>query len=703
MGKGRRTAASMLGALAALGGALAIAIAPWIDLEQEFGLPWLFRVRGPVAPPGEVMIVAIDEDSSAELGVPDKPRDWPRTLHAELVRYLAQAGARAIVFDMTFDTASAMPADDAEFAAAARAAGNVVVTQSLRKDLQQLPGAAGEPGATLVIEKPAPPVPVIAQAVAGAAPFLLPKASRVDATWTYWGGATRQPTLPVVAWQVFTAGQAAAPGTAPAAADQRRSARVARLLSSGDSLYLNLYGPPRTLTTVPYHRVLALARGAPQADGLDARLFRGQAVFVGLSARTPAGQDRARDDYGTVYSESSGMNLSGVELAATAFANLLHDRAVTPMDAPWRYAITLAWAVVLAWLCHALAPLRAMAATAVLAALILWLVHARFAAAAMWWPAVIPLGLQAPLAMFAYLWLHYRSVQRERAAIKRAFGRFLPASIVDQLALDMGSMTESNHVAYGSCLATDATDYTSLAERLPPSELGRLMNAYYAQLFVPVEHSGGVVMDVVGDAMVAIWVTGSSDLALRRKACEATLEAAANVERFNRAQAAGTALPTRLALHAGEMLVGNVGASEHYEYRAVGDTVNTASRLQGLNKVLGTTLLASTAAIEGVHGLLIRPLGSFRFVGKTSPLSVVEMLGYLADAQPAQVRLCEGFAAALHCHDEGRWQEAADRFSALLVDTIEDGPTRFYLAHCTKLLAQPPTLPWSPTITLENK
>jgi adenylate cyclase len=208
---------------------------------------------------------------------------------------------------------------------------------------------------------------------------------------------------------------------------------------------------------------------------------------------------------------------------------------------------------------------------------------------------------------------------------------------------------------------------------------------------------------VVGDAMVAIWVTGSSDLALRRKACEATLEVAAKVERFNRAQAAGTALPTRLALHAGDMLVGNIGASRHFEYRAVGDTVNTASRLQGLNKVLGTTLLASTTAIEGVHGLLIRPLGSFRFVGKSSALEVVELLGYVADADPARVRLCEGFAAALGSYAQGRWQEAAGRFSALLVDTIGDGPARFYLAHCTRLLAQPPTLPWSPTITLDNK
>ena len=704
----RSTAALLLGAIAALSGAAAIAITPWIDLEQEFGLPWLFRVRGPVAPPAEIVIVAIDEDSALQLGLPDKPRDWPRTLHAELVRYLAQAGARAIVFDMTFDTVSARPDDDAEFAAAARAAGNVVVTQSLHKKVLQIPGSTGGAAATLLIEKPTPPIPIIEQAVAGYAPFLLPKTSRVDAYWTFWGGATDQPTLPMVALRVFTSGAEAAPGAGASSPAHRQSwrDRSAHLLATGDTRYLNLYGPPNTLFTVPYYSVLALARGAPDApgaDGLSADRLRGKAVFVGLSARTPAGQDRSRDDYGTVFTEDNGLNLSGVELAATAFANLLQDRPVRPLGTPWRYAIALLWALVLGLVCLGLAPIRAVSLTVAVSALYLLLVNVRFGATAAWLPFVVPVAIQAPLAMVANLWLHYRRTQREREAIKRAFGHFLPSAMVDQLALDMGSMTDSNRVLPGSCLATDAGNYTTLAEQMAPGDLGRLMNEYFAQLFVPVEQSGGVVMDVVGDAMVAIWVAASSEVALRRKACDATVEIAAAVDRFNRVQAHGVALPTRLALHAGDMLVGNIGASRHYEYRAVGDTVNTASRLQGLNKVLGTTLLASTAAVEGLDEVMIRPLGSFRLVGKASPLAVVELLGHRSDADPALEHLCARFAPALHSYCEGRWQEAADRFSAILVDKFYDGPSRFYLAHCGKLLAQPPTLPWSPTITVDTK
>jgi len=704
----RLPAALVVGSIVALGGALALAIAPWMDLEQEFGLPWLFRARGPVQPPGAVVIVAIDEDSARHLGVPDKPRDWPRTLHAELVRYLAQAGARVIVFDMTFDSEGALPQGDADFAASARAAGNVLVTQSLHKDVLQVQGSASRAGGTLVVQRPAPPIPVIEQALAGFAPFLLPKASRVDAYWTFWGGSLDQPTLPVEALRVFTTGASAGRegDVSPARDLQRWNARLAQLQSSGDTAFLNLYGPPQTIPTIPYFRVLALARegsGQALASGPDADLFRGKAVFVGLSARTPSGQDRLRDDYRTVFSQANGLNLTGVELAATAFANLVEGRSLRPLGTAWRYAIVLLWAAALGLACHRMAPLHAAAAVVILSTLCLWLVYDRFASAAWWLPSVVPIGVQAPLAMVASLWIRYRSTQREREAIRRAFGHFLPSAMVDRLALDMGSVTESNRVLPGSCLATDAGNYTTLAEHMAPGELGRFMNEYFAQLFVPVERSGGAVVDVVGDAMVAIWVAASSNLALRRSACEAALEIVEAVDRFNRGRTGGLSLPTRLGLHAGDMLVGNIGASQHYEYRAVGDIVNTASRLQGLNKVLGTTLLASTVAVDGLDDLLTRPLGSFLLVGKSSALAVVELLGRRADAEPSMLRLCESFDRALTSYCAGRWREAADRFADILLVNADDGPSRFYLAHCGELLARPVTGPWSPTITVDSK
>ena len=159
--------------MVALAGVLAIALAPWVHIEENLGLDWLFNLRGPVDAPRDVIIVAIDEQSTQKLGLPDKPRDWPRDLHARLVRYLASAGARVIGFDLTFDTPSAQPAHDQEFAEAIWLAGNVLMTASIRQETIRLRGPGGEPIGNVLIEKPAPPIPSIEKAALGHAPFFV--------------------------------------------------------------------------------------------------------------------------------------------------------------------------------------------------------------------------------------------------------------------------------------------------------------------------------------------------------------------------------------------------------------------------------------------------------------------------------------------------------------------------------------------------
>ena len=127
--------------------------------------------------------------------------------------------------------------------------------------------------------------------------------------------------------------------------------------------------------------------------------------------------------------------------------------------------------------------------------------------------------------------------------------------------------------------------------------------------------------------MLAIWSAPSGDeSSLRKKACLAGLEIAAALERFN-ATNGRPPLYTRMGLHAGEMLLGTVGALHHYEYRAVGDMVNTANRLQGLNKYMDTRLLVSEKVVEGLDEFLTRPLGRFLLAGRASFLRVAELMG----------------------------------------------------------------------------
>jgi adenylate cyclase len=162
-------------------------------------------------------------------------------------------------------------------------------------------------------------------------------------------------------------------------------------------------------------------------------------------------------------------------------------------------------------------------------------------------------------------------------------------------------------------------------------------------------------------------------------------------------------LPTRIGLHGGEILLGNVGAEHHYEYRPIGDIVNTASRIEGLNKHLSTRVLASREVVEGLDELLAREVGCFRMVGKTRALVIHELMGYGDHAPASTQALLRDFAIALGAFREGRWGEAQERFQGLIRDHEDDGPSRFYLRLCERYVICPPGPAWDGVVALSQK
>ncbi len=124
------------------------------------------------------------------------------------------------------------------------------------------------------------------------------------------------------------------------------------------------------------------------------------------------------------------------------------------------------------------------------------------------------------------------------------------------------------------------------------------MNDYYGVLFRIVEEHGGEISDTAGDSMVAVWATAEPNPDVQRRALRASIAMIEAVEAFNR-QRPSAPLPTRIGLESGELVIGNIGSEQRYEYRAIGDIVNTAARIQGLNAVLGTRVLVSAATLSG--------------------------------------------------------------------------------------------------------
>ncbi|MGF1614679.1 MAG: CHASE2 domain-containing protein [Gammaproteobacteria bacterium] len=739
--------ALLLGALIGLLGMIASLPASVSAIETHLGLKLLFWLRGPRSVPPEVVIVSIDQAAADHFHLPNEPTLWPRTLHARAVQELSARGARVIVFDIVFSRPQ-NPEHDRMLAQALHEAGNVILLQRLRQDVRRIEDLGKPPAWTIHVERQQPLLPELADAAWGVAPFPLPKVPvRVDQCWLFKGSAGDLPTLPVVAFQAYALAfqadlrrllRAAATGPAspppeaiaeiavtPNAAQvarrlrhllrnheaytQRLLARLQdpqpsppspaqRVLSSLIELYagenesyLDFYGPSQTVLTVPYHHLLDPATQGKSANSID---FSDKIVFIGF---TEPWQAEQKDGLYTVFSGKDGVDLSGVEIAATAFANILEGRRLQPLKG-WQHLALLA---VFGIASGALLLLPVLFLPLVAGAIMVVYVsgaYGTFSYHGVWLPLAVPMLWQLPLAVVGTLLWHYLDTRRQHRQVQATFGYFVPKGVVTSLIRDWKALANSRRFVYGVCVATDAEQYTQLAETLSPDRLRSLLNRYYQKLFEPVARHGGFVSDVVGDAMLAIWADTMTEKKLRYRACCAALDIFHELSRWpwGPRQAA---LPTRFGLHAGAMVLGNIGAGAHFEYRAVGDAVNTAHRLEQLNKLLGTRILASAEVITGLEGVVAREIGHFRLTGKRRPILVYELVALTDEVDDATRALHVAFARALTTFRAQHFAQARQAFRQLLLRYPQDGPSRFYLELCQRFGQQPPRPDWDGIIT----
>jgi adenylate cyclase len=733
----------MTGVAAVLVGLMVMFSPLGMGLEERFGLSWLFWTRGPLEPPSDVVVVSLDGVSGERLGLAARLREWPRRLYAELIERLVAADAAVIVFDLRLDQPRD-PANDAALAQAIRDAGRVVLFEHLELKNRPLAGRGTALAGVFTTEQVHPPIAPLAEAAAGLGPFPLPKVpARVSQFWAFRPGD--EPTLPVVAlqryatpveedWRVLlhAAGYPEADRLPSAArlrdphalrrymmdlrkafgADPGLGATMAEPLVDGakapgrrllaalvdayrgaDSRYLNFYGAAGRVPTVPLHAVLdpAAAPGSEPWPG-----FAGRAVFIGQSEL----MNLHDDGFVTAFSRADGIDLSGVEIAATAFANLVDGSLLEPAGPALTLALLLAFGFAIGGIGGALHGPIAVPATLLLGGSFYAAAALVFARQNLWLPVVTPLLVQLPLGLFLGLLLQYRDAHRARTNISRAMGYYLPRAVTRgfaEKALDPSTLKE--HV-FAVCLVTDASRFTTLAEAMTPAELSEFLDRYFAILFGVVERYGGVVTDVVGDGTTSVWTAPRPERSCRLRACLAALEISCALDAFNEQNRPRT-MPTRIGLNAGAAMVGNVGGSGRFAYSVVGDCVNTASRLQTLNKKVGTRIIAAAAVVEGLDEIVTRPLGKFQLCGKDDALAAVEVVGGAADLPRPEI--APGFAGALREFEGGRWAAAAARFDTVLAARPLDGPAAFYRKYCDQYLegtAAPPVLG---AIRLESK
>ncbi len=272
-----------------------------------------------------------------------------------------------------------------------------------------------------------------------------------------------------------------------------------------------------------------------------------------------------------------------------------------------------------------------------------------------------------------------RELQQRQQEAERARGQlaryFSPAVAASLAAADNPAALVPQRREV-TALFTDIAGFTTLAEGLRPAEFAALLNDYLSALTEVVFAQGGTLIKIIGDALHVLFGAPADqpDHAVRAVACALALDARAEAVRADWV-ARGVALGvTRIGLHSGPALVGSFGGSGFFDYTAYGDTINTASRLEGANKLLGTRICASAAVVAAVPGFLGRPVGQLRLRGSSEPVEAFEPLTQARASDPLTAAYAEAFRLA-----DAADSAAVGAFASLLGQARDDGLISFHL------------------------
>jgi adenylate cyclase len=291
----------------------------------------------------------------------------------------------------------------------------------------------------------------------------------------------------------------------------------------------------------------------------------------------------------------------------------------------------------------------------------------------------------------------------EKKLLEQSLAAHLSPALVKRVLSDPNLRRRGGSKQEVSMMFTDIENFSRISETMHPDDLVNLLNQYFEAALQCIHETDGTVMDLVGDAIFAIWNAPVEQSDHGERAFRAALKLQTQLAAFNAAQQ-NLPLRTRVGLHTGVVCVGNIGSELRFDYAAVGENTNLASRLEGLNKHLGTRVLASRAIQRVVEDKITsRLVGHIQVKGFARAVEIHELLGPSELAEPTRPWR-EKFGGAL-AHFRRREFDAAEK---AFQETIQmrqdgDGPSSFYLGQIEAFRRQPPPAEWIGEVAMKDK
>ncbi len=693
--------------------------------NQTFDL--FHRIKPREAQPLPVAIIDVDDRSITEIG----QWPWPRTRFAEIVETATRAGAVAIAFDIVFaepdrlsppviardnpdlppalrGALSALPGNDAILARAFAEATVIVGQTSVRSAFAEAPAARVIPEVPHALVGPDPTpfliafpdlvenLPELEAAAAGRGVFNV----RPDADGVY----RRAPVVMLVdgrlrlglapeLLRVATGGAPFAIRTNEAGIDG--VVLAGRLLpTAGDG------------TVHPYLAPTDRARFVSAADLLSGRMppgrLAGHLVLVGTSAI-------GLEDY---RATPLGIQMAGVEIHAQMLENFLSDTLLVRPN----YAIGAELVAMLAMCLVIIVLTPIMNAILLVASALMFLSSFGLASYALFENQRLLIDPSFPilsgLATVIFMsTTNYLREERRRMRIRAAFGQYVSQDLVNELSENQDRLRLGGENRELTLLFSDVHGFTEIAEsyREDPAGLTRLMNRFLSLLSNAILAQRGTIDKFIGDAVMAFWNAPLDHDDHCRAACRAALRMIADVAALNDERRADADREGRvfqpihvgIGINTGICTVGNMGSDRRFDYTAMGDPVNLASRLEGQSRSYGTAIIVGSATERAVRGdFALLELDLIRVKGKRQPERVFALLGDAAlRAAPQFVEAAAISARMLDAYRAMDWDDAEAELAALepVATGIDPALARHFAALRKRIAgfrAQPPDAGW---------
>ena len=658
-------------------------------------------------PDTNIVIITIDQNSlqyfkrTAKISWP-----WPRDFYAMATEYLSKAGAKAVVYDFQFtepdeDRANSVGAfNDSLFAAAMKNAGSVYLAAILSKQ-----GKEDQPGDPLV------KFPSTSSSIA--------ETQKFDFDKSYSPLIQYQEAAKSIGVVNFVPDE---DGVCRRIALQY-SYQGKNLYALSYNVYKDLFGSTKPIeqnVTSPYV-IYWYGKGGPDGvfkyysihalivsaykdkDGLTPDIplstFKDKIVFIGSNAPSLFDLKNTPFTYLEPY--------PGVEIHATAMSNYLNNDFISEIPFLWIVIVSLFLTVVIALLSNYNDNIVVSSAGLIVIAILCFVVTTQvFLHKLLWMKIVFPISSMILTYVISIGW-NFATEGRNKRQIQKIFGQFVNPHVVKQLSADPEKVELAGEEVDASIMFSDIEGFTTISESKKPKELVEFLNNYFSTANDIFFKYDGTIDKFIGDAVMVQFGIPLKNPNHRLLAVRAAYEFS-RVVREMTATAKEKGEPvfsTRIGINSGNMVVGYIGGRSKKEYTVIGDTVNLASRLEGVNKYYGTSLMISetTATEQVTDQFLLREMDIMRVKGKNLPIKIFEVVCLKNEITEQRLKMVQTFEAGLKLYRDQHWNDAISMFKTVLNLQTDDAASIMYIERCEKCKKNPPGKDWNGVYDMTSK